>query len=87
MDGKRRIRRDAGAIRLVLSGVLLAVSAMAWADTTPAAFNFRDVTVADQGGVVSNVVTVRGIDEPTLLQVTGDRMGPPGRRVSRGRAR
>jgi hypothetical protein len=75
MGGERRIRRDAGVVWLLLSGIFLAVSAMAWADTTPAAFNFRDVTVADQGSVVSHVVTVRGIDEPTLMQVKGDSTG------------
>jgi hypothetical protein len=60
---------------LLLAGILLAVRSTAWADTTAAAFDFGDVTVADAGSVVSNIVTVTGIDEPTPLQVTGHSSG------------
>lgn len=60
---------------MLLAGILLAVRSIAWADTTPAAFDFRDVTVADTGDVVSNVVTVTGIDEPTPIRVTGNSTG------------
>ena len=75
MDGERRMRWDVGAIRLLLGCLLLAVRSMAWADTTPAPFDFRDVTVADGGDIDSNIVTVTGIDQPTPMRVTGDSTG------------
>ena len=56
---------------LLIAGIVLAVRSIAWADTTPALFYFRDVTVRDAGTIVSNVVTVTGIDEPTPIRVTG----------------
>ena len=61
--------------RLLLAAILLAVRSTAWADTTPAAFDFRDVTVADQGRVQSNVVMATGIDEPTPMRLTGHYTG------------
>ena len=48
---------------------------MAWADTRPAVFNFVDVTVSDKQAVYSNVVTVKGIDAPTPMQVSGNSSG------------
>ena len=56
-------------MRLLLGGILMAAGAMAWADTRPAAFDFVDVTVSDKQAVYSNVVTVKGIDAPTPMQV------------------
>jgi hypothetical protein len=65
---KRLSRHSRG---LLLAGLLLAVRSTAWADATPSAFDFVDVTVADAGNIVSNTVTVTGIDEPAPMQVMG----------------
>ena len=77
---KRRPRHSRRGVRAgltigLLGGILLAVRSIAAADATPAAFAFRDVTVADTGRVQSNVVIVTGIDEPTPIQVTGHGTG------------
>ena len=62
-------------IWLLLGGLLLAAGSAAWADTVPAPFDFIDVTVSDAQVVYSNAVTVRGIDEPTPMQVSGSSTG------------
>src|SRR5688500_5424154 len=64
-----------GLIRLLLAGVLLAAGTPAQADTTPASFDFVNVTVSDKQVVESNVVTVRGIDEPTPILISGHSSG------------
>ncbi|HKY92537.1 MAG TPA: right-handed parallel beta-helix repeat-containing protein [Nevskiaceae bacterium] len=45
------------------------------ADTTPAAFDFQDVTVGDRQTVHSNTVKVAGIDEPTSIALSGTASG------------
>ena len=60
---------------LLLGGLLLAAGSPAQADTRPTSFNFVDVTVSDAQLVFSNVVTVRGIDAPTPMLVSGNSLG------------
>jgi putative cofactor-binding repeat protein len=62
-------------IGLLLGGMLLATGSPARADTRPAPFDFVDVTVSDKQTVYSNLITVRGIDEPTPMQVSGHSSG------------
>jgi hypothetical protein len=64
-----------GLISLLLGGLLLAAGTPARADTTPASFDFVNVTVSDKEVVESNVVTVRGIDEPTPILISGHSSG------------
>src|SRR5688572_22363114 len=69
------LRDPRAALGLLVCATLLALRAVAWADTTPAAFNFVDLTVADGGPILSNVVTVAGIDEPTPIDISGHASG------------
>jgi hypothetical protein len=64
-----------GLIGLLLGALLLAAGTPAQADTTPARFDFVDVTVSDKQTIDSNVVTVRGIDEPAPIAISGHSAG------------
>ena len=72
----REVWRSAGRwIARALGALMLAAGVPAHADTTPARFDFIDVTVSDAEAVTSNVVTITGVDEATPIQISGASSG------------